>query len=177
MFGRELEDRWGSAKFLLYYFVSGVGAGLITALFSKYPVVGASGAIYGLLLAYGVLYPNRIILLMFIFPMKAKYAVILFAALEFFASMRGSADGISHVTHLGGMVFGGILLAIWHLGKAQRRPYKSSYFEDLYGGPSSPANVDRILDKVLKDGVESLTEDEREILIKAGKFYQQKNKS
>jgi len=172
MFGRELEGLWGTSRFLFYYFVSGIGAGLVTALLSRYPVVGASGAIYGLLLAYGVLFPNRTILLWFFIPMKAKYLVILFAVLEFFASMGGGGDGISHITHLGGMVFGGALLAIWHLGGTLKRKRRMSVIHDLTGGPASPANIDRILDKVLREGVESLTEDEKRILIRAGKFYQ-----
>jgi len=171
MFGRELETRWGTRKFLIYYFVSGVGAGIITALFSKYPVVGASGAIYGLLLAYGVLYPNRYILVWFILPVKAKYMVVFFALMEFFATLNTSGDGISHVSHLGGMVFGGMLLAIWHFGKKSGSRRQSAVLHDLTGGPMSPANVDRILDKVLKNGVESLTPDERTILTRAGKFY------
>ncbi len=174
MFGRELEARWGTGKFLLYYFVSGIGAGLITALFSHYPVVGASGAIYGLLLAYGVLFPNRYILIWFIIPMKAKYLVVLFAVMEFFATMSGGGDGISHISHLGGMVFGGILLAIWHLTKSTKKRSQSAYIHDLTGGPMSTANIDRILDKVLREGVESLTKDERRILVRAGKFYEKK---
>jgi len=175
MFGRELEDLWGGGRFLLYFFVSGIGAGLITALLSNYPVVGASGAIYGLLLAFGVLFPNRLILLWFVIPIKAKYLVIIFGALEFFASMRSGGDGISHITHLGGMIFGGILLAIWHLGKTHSKKRQSSYLDDLTGGSSSPGNVDRILDKVLREGPDSLSEDERNILKRAGRFYSSKN--
>jgi len=177
IFGRELEQRWGSGKFLTYYFVSGIGAGLITALFSNYPVVGASGAIYGLLLAYGVLFPNRMLLLWFIIPVKAKYAVVFFGLLEFFATMTSRGDGIAHITHLGGMVFGGALLALWHYSKGRKSKKKGVYLDDLSGGPYSPANVDRILDKVLREGVESLTDDERKILMRAGKFYEKKDKS
>lgn len=180
MFGRELEVLWGSSKFLFYYFFSGIGAGLITALFSNYPVVGASGAIYGLLLAFGVIFPNRILLLGFLIPVKAKYAVIIFGAIEFFTTMGGTGDGIAHITHLGGMIFGGLLLAIWHFKKSKpkKRRVKGQVIDmaDLHGGASSPANVDRILDKVLRQGVDSLTEDERDILIRAGKFYDQQGK-
>ncbi len=175
MFGRELEVRWGKGKFLFYYFFCGIGAGIITAIFSQYPVLGASGAVYGLLLAYGVLYPNRMILLWFVIPIKAKYLVVLFAIMEFIATMGNRGDGISHISHLGGMVFGGILLAIWHLGKTQHRRTQSTILSDLTGGPMSPANIDRILDKVMREGVESLTQDEREILIRAGKFYSSRN--
>ncbi len=175
MFGRELEIRWGTGRFLFYYFFCGIGAGVITAIFSNFPVVGASGAIYGLLLAYGVLFPNRYILIWFVLPIKAKYLVIIFAVMEFVATMGSRGDGISHISHLGGMVFGGILLAIWHFGKKTKRRKQSAVLHDLTGGPLSPANVDRILDKVMRKGVESLTEDEKDILTRAGKFYDKKN--
>ncbi|HHS49999.1 MAG TPA: rhomboid family intramembrane serine protease [candidate division Zixibacteria bacterium] len=176
MFGRELESIWGTGKFLAYYFFSGVGAGVITALMTDYPVVGASGAIYGLLLAYGLTFPNRRLLLWFIIPLKAKYAVILFGAIEFFLSMTGAQDGIAHLTHLGGMIFGGLLMAIWRMKGAQTQKRKDSYLDELGGGAISPGNVDRILDKVLREGPESLTDDERDILIRAGKFYRQKDR-
>ncbi len=171
LFGRELEEMWGSAKFLFYYFFSGIGAGAITALLSNYPVVGASGAIYGLLLAYGLTFPNRTLLLWFVIPLKAKYAVILFGLIEFFASMSTGGDGIAHLTHLGGMIFGGLLMAIWGLNRTQYKKRQSSILDELGGGAISPANIDRILDKVLREGPESLTDDERAILIRAGKFY------
>ena len=175
IFGSELERLWGQGKFLFYFFFSGIGAGIITTLLSNYPVVGASGALYGVLLAYGLTYPDRRLLVMFLFPMKAKYAVILFGALEFFASLSGSQSGIAHITHLGGLVFGGLLLAIWRLWGGRKDKKKNIYFEHLYGGADSPANVDRILDKVLREGADSLTPDEKEILIRAGKFYDRKN--
>ncbi|MCK5833359.1 rhomboid family intramembrane serine protease [bacterium] len=174
LFGRELESIWGSTKFLIYYFFSGIGAGIITVMLSNYPVVGASGAIYGLLLAYGLSFPNRTLLLWFIIPLKAKYAVILFGAIEFFASMGGAGDGIAHLTHLGGMLFGGILLALWGLKTTRKVKKQTSFLDELGGGATSPGNVDRILDKVLREGPESLTQDEKDILIRAGKFYNQK---
>jgi membrane associated rhomboid family serine protease len=171
LFGRELEAIWGTKRFLTYYFVSGIGAGIITTLLSNNPVIGASGAIYGLLLAYGVLFPNRTLLLYFVIPIKAKYMVIIFGAIEFFASMSSGGDGIAHITHLGGMAFGGIMLALWKAGSASKQKKQSVYLDELGGGAFSPGNIDRILDKVLREGPESLTKDERETLIRAGKFY------
>ena len=111
------------------------------------------------------------ILVWFVLPVKAKYMVIIFALMEFFATLNTSGDGISHISHLGGMVFGGMLLAVWHFNKKSGARRQSAVLHDLTGGPMSPANVDRILDKVLKNGVESLTPDERAILTRAGKFY------
>ena len=110
MFGGELENFWGSRRFLFYFFFCGVGAGLCTVLVSPYqmiPVVGASGAIYGLLLAFGWLFPNRPIFIYFLFPIPAKYFVIIFGFLEFlYFSRGGTGGGISHITHLGGLLFG-----------------------------------------------------------------------
>ena len=115
MFGGDIEHQLGSKRFLVYYFICGVGAGLVTVMFSSssaIPVVGASGAIYGLLLAYGMLFPDRQVLFMFMFPIKVKYLVIIFAAVEFMSSMQVSPDGISHITHLGGIIFGFIYLTM-----------------------------------------------------------------
>ena len=109
MFGGELENYWGSPKFLRYFFFCGVGAGICTVVFSPdqfVPVIGASGAIYGLLLAYGWLFPNRPIYIYFLFPIPAKYFVILFGLIEFFSSLGGTGGGVAHLTHLGGLLFG-----------------------------------------------------------------------
>lgn len=113
MFGTELERTWGSREFVRFYFVCGIGAGLLTVLVSPgsgIPVVGASGAIYGLLLAYGLMFPTRIIYLYLLIPMQAKYFVLLIGAVTFYASLSGPGDGIAHMTHLGGMLFGYLYL-------------------------------------------------------------------
>ncbi len=110
MFGGELENYWGPKKFLFYFFFCGVGAAVCTVLFSPYqfiPVIGASGAIYGLLLAFGWLFPNRLIYIYVLFPIPAKYFVILYGFIEFiYASRGGTGGGIAHLTHLGGLLFG-----------------------------------------------------------------------
>ena len=140
IFGSVLEHVWGGRKFLLFYLVTGIGAALIhsgvmyieatslehsintgnmmaqinlTRLFST-PTVGASGAIYGLLLAYGMLFPNNIMQL--IFPpvaLKAKYFVLIFGALELLLGMTNSGGNVAHFAHLGGMIFGYILISYW----------------------------------------------------------------
>ena len=115
MFGGELESYWGSGKFLRYFFFCGIGAGICTVVFSPYqviPVVGASGAIYGILLAFGWLFPNRLIYVYFLFPIPAKYFVIIFGLIELYASMQGTGGGIAHLTHLGGLIFGILYMAI-----------------------------------------------------------------
>ena len=140
IFGTVLERVWGSQKFLFYYFVTGIGAALmhlgvmwlqlqgyisdlqagdmfakahIQALLTT-PTVGASGAIYGLLLAYGMLFPNNIMQL--IFPpvaLKAKWFVLIFGALELLLGLSGRGGDIAHFAHLGGMVFGFFLILYW----------------------------------------------------------------
>ena len=142
MFGRTLEHVWGPKRFLTYYFVCGLGAGLvqegvqyvqyITQLSSYESVnlggmivsmneylnlmttVGASGAVYGILLAFGMLFPNSEMFVIPIpFPIKAKYFVIGYFVLELFLGLGGPADGIAHFAHLGGMVFGLFLILYW----------------------------------------------------------------
>ena len=140
IFGSVLERVWGSQKFLLYYFVTGIGAALlhlgvmylqlqgylaaantgdfyatnqIQSLLCT-PTVGASGAIYGLLLAYGMLFPNNVMQL--IFPpvaLKAKWFVLIFGALELLLGLSGKGGNVAHFAHLGGMIFGFFLILYW----------------------------------------------------------------
>jgi len=113
MFGLELEHLWGSKKFLTYYTLCGIGAGaahmILNPLLGGDPsigLVGASGAIFGLLIAFGLLFPDRPIYLYFFIPLRAKYFVALYMAIEFLMLSSGSGDGISHLAHLGGAVVG-----------------------------------------------------------------------
>ena len=126
MFGGELESYWGSGKFLRYFFFCGIGAGLCTVVFSPYqfiPVVGASGAIYGILLAFGWLFPNRLIYVYFLVPIPAKYFVIIFGLIELYASMQGTGGGVAHLTHLGGLIFGILYMAYPTIRQKVRREY------------------------------------------------------
>ena len=128
MFGGELENYWGSKKFLFYFFFCGIGAGICTVLFTpdiyqRIPVIGASGAIYGILLAFGWLFPNRPILIYFLLPIPAKYFVIIFGLIEFFSSVGGSGGGVAHLTHLGGLVFGLFYMAYPVIRQKIRREY------------------------------------------------------
>ncbi len=116
MFGADLENTWGTRRFLNYYFLCGIGAGICDVIVSSLAgvmgtsTIGASGAIYGLLLAYGVLYPDRTVLFSFLFPIKAKYFVMIIGAIAFLSSLGSMGSGVSHVAHLGGMLFGYIYL-------------------------------------------------------------------
>jgi len=127
MFGGELENYWGSRKFLFYFFFCGIGAGICTVLLTPYqfiPVIGASGAIYGILLAFGWFFPNRLIYIYFLFPIPAKYFVILYGFIEFiYASRGGTGGGIAHLTHLGGLLFGLIYMAYPVIRQKIRREY------------------------------------------------------
>jgi membrane associated rhomboid family serine protease len=111
MFGKDLEHAWGTRRFLKFYFVCGVGAGVCVVaanyLFGNpyTRTIGASGAIYGLLMAFGMMYPNTTVLFSFLFPIKAKYFVMIIGAMAFLSSL-GANNGVSNVAHLGGMLFG-----------------------------------------------------------------------
>lgn len=143
MFGCVMENTWGPKKFLFYYIVCGVGAGLMqeTVQFVQYAMeglsayqqvrtadaimpmgqflnswttVGASGAIYGILLGFGMLYPEeRIFIIPIPFPIKAKWFVLFYVAVELFSAMSTSNDGVAHFAHLGGMLFGYLLIRYW----------------------------------------------------------------
>jgi membrane associated rhomboid family serine protease len=115
MFGVELERTWGSRFFTKFYFVSGVGAAITTLVLSFTPfafadqlyyslTIGASGAVYGILLAYALYFPNRPIYLWMIFPIPARYFVMIIGAISLLSSMGGSGGGVAHTTHLGGLI-------------------------------------------------------------------------
>jgi membrane associated rhomboid family serine protease len=121
MFGVELERMWGTAFFTRYYLICGMGAAATTLFLSFLPgafgaslyvslTVGASGAIFGILMAYAVYYPNREILMYFLFPVPVKYFVIIIGAISLLSAMGGPGDGIAHATHLGGLVVGYLYL-------------------------------------------------------------------
>lgn len=109
MFGPEVERVLGRRGFVSYYFFTGIGAGLCSYAihpWSEIPVVGASGAMYGLLLAFGLFFPDRELLLFFVLPIKAKYLIVIAVVAELVFSVSGAQDGIAHVAHLGGLAFG-----------------------------------------------------------------------
>lgn len=216
MFGSQIESRWGRGPFLVYYLVCGLGGALTYGLFNLFgmesfvPMVGASGAIYGILLAYGMMFPESVILLAMIVPIKAKYAVILFGLIELLSTMSGSGGGVAHLAHLGGMASGFLFLRLtipslrtglrlrapWGRAGGRRRPKVVRPDAGVWtGGPSRPAGdqprggaggpggprpadespaadkaeVDAVLDKISREGLQSLTAREQEILRRAGR--------
>jgi membrane associated rhomboid family serine protease len=121
MFGVELERMWGSRFFTKFYFVCGIGAAAVQTLVSFLPIeslqqvyyaqtIGASGAIYGVLLAYAMYFPNRPIYMYFFFPVPAKYFVMIMGGVSLLSSLQGTGGGIAHTTHLGGLLAGYLYL-------------------------------------------------------------------
>lgn len=129
MFGSPLEYTWGNRRFLTYYMVCVLGAGLCQLLVASwmsgqglsYPTIGASGGVFGLLLAYGMLFPNqRVMLLIPPIPMKASTLVIVYGAIELLLGASGLQPGVAHFAHLGGMAAGYALLVHWRRGRPVR---------------------------------------------------------
>ncbi|MFC1562780.1 rhomboid family intramembrane serine protease [candidate division KSB1 bacterium] len=182
MFGCELERYFGSKEFLFYYFATGVGAGIFSIIFdynSIIPIIGASGAIYGILTAFGMIFPNRLIYLYFFIPIRAKYFVIIFGIITLLSAISASHTGIAHLAHLGGMIIGFIyikknfrfeqLFEAWRhykfnlrLKNIRKRQKKVRNFKE---------RINIILDKINEVGYENLTEEEKEILQKASNFF------
>lgn len=131
MFGVQLENTWGSRRFLIYYFACVIGAGLIQLMVTwgtPVPTVGASGGVFGILLAFGMMFPNQIIMLIFPpIPIKAKWLVIGYGAFTLFAGVTGTQAGVAHFAHLGGMLFGFLLIMYWR-GKLPVQPRHRIYW-------------------------------------------------
>ena len=201
MFGMEIENLWGSKKFLYYYLLAGVGAGLCHLFVSPLLgggnafTIGASGAIFGVMIAFAMLFPNRYIFLYFFIPIKAKYLITILVVMEFML-VDSAGSNIAHLAHLGGALTGFIFLM---LDKNTHIAFKdifkkSSYrttkpFNNPFGGISdkfkkkeenvqdakfyevenkevSQEDIDRILDKISQSGYQNLTAKEKEILLK-----------
>lgn len=217
MFGRIMEQTFGARRYLIYYFICGIGAGFLQEIvqyvsyvsqglddytqislagitmemgdyLNRWTTVGASGAVYGILLSFGMTYPDE---RMFIFPLpvpiKAKYFVIGYAVIELLSALGRSDDGVAHFAHLGGMLFGLLLILYWRNGG--RMPF-GGWWNSLrqkrgprmnirMGGKHADemnynrtekersAEIDRILEKVKKHGYGSLTEEEKRKLFDA----------
>jgi membrane associated rhomboid family serine protease len=163
MFGAELERVWGTRNFIKFYFVTGIGAGILTVLVSLLrfapvaqlyasDIIGASGAVYGLLLAYALYFPNRPIYMYFVFPIPAKLFVIIMGGLAFYSSMSEGGGGVANATHLGGLLIALVYLkgvrprlspwaevkyryVKWKIGRARKK-------FDVYSGGRSDGRGD-----------------------------------
>lgn len=207
MFGNAIENAWGPKRFLFFYMVCGIGAGLTQELVQyiqlndivqnyeyvrlnnrSIPVdeylnmlttVGASGAVYGILLAFGMMWPNSRIYLYFLIPIKTKWFVLIYGLLELFSGFS-SIDNVAHFAHVGGMVFGLLLILYWKNGGSAGLKMR---FTKKNSGDSRPKSdwdynkerhdedrrTDEILDKISKGGYDSLTKEEKEFLFKQSK--------
>ena len=118
MFGLTLEQTWGTRRFLKYYFLCGIGAGICDVAVNELlghhntATLGASGGIYGLLMAFGVLFPDSTVLMSFLFPIKAKYMVMIVGAVTLYSALSSGNSGVSNIAHLGGMLFGLLYLKV-----------------------------------------------------------------
>ncbi len=123
LFGAVLEKSWGPKKFLIFYFVCGLAAGLAQALLvSGGPAIGASGAVMGLLAAFAYTYPNvEFFILPIPFPIKAKYLAMVYAAIDIFGGFSGGGDNVAHFAHLGGLAMGLVLAIIWNKNSRRMR--------------------------------------------------------
>ena len=215
MFGLEIANIWGTKRFLVFYILSGLGASFLhTAIGAMQgnlaPAVGASGAIAGVVIAFAVMFPNRLILLFFFFPMKAKWAAVLYVVYELYQGVSYPNDGIAHFAHLGGVVMGLLLLKTGLLTTITNKlPGQKSQGSFSYTPPPKPTTVSRadqrqsaqiidarfrdipaptprhqpismdfgenqeridgILDKISQHGYQSLTDEERALLMEASK--------
>ncbi len=139
MFGCVIERAWGPKKFLIYYLVCGIGAGLcqevVQFLMGSYSLtIGASGSIYAILLAFGMTFPEeRIFIFPLPIPIKAKWFVAIYAAIELYSAMSASSDGVAHMAHLGGMLFGFLLIRYWqkHPGRDFDLGSGRQFFQDM----------------------------------------------
>ena len=176
MFGSELERLWGKNHFLKFYFITGVGSGLVTMLVnvqSITPVVGASGAVYGVLLAYGLTYPNRTVYLYGIIPIKSLWFVLGIGFIAFMSSFDNMSQ-VSHVTHLSGMLIGYFMLkkpiklkGLWFQLRKKTLEYQIQREErELSKNFIVEQDINQILDKINQEGFDSLTDEEQDRLYK-----------
>jgi membrane associated rhomboid family serine protease len=175
MFGTAIENAWGSRPFLRYYLVCGVGGGLTQALVSwgsLTPIVGASAAVMGLLLAYAIMYPNQRVYLYGIIGIRMKYMVAGLVLLDLVQGVGRTDSAVAHFAHLGGMIFGFIYLKFdpqtnamarrWRATRAHWRMDQNA--RQMQNQAAQTRTVDEILEKIQDHGIDSLTDKEKEIL-------------
>ena len=204
MFGIEIENIWGSKKFIIFYLMCGVAAGIAQLIFPPLfneqlaPTIGASGAIFGVLIAFGMMFPDRYIYIYFLLPVKAKYLIIGYVLLELYSIPQGG--NVAHLAHLGGALAGFIYLMYERknnrlFGSYFKRspkitinnPFKGSsnlfkkkeqkiqdakFYEvndDINEEKVTQEQIDKILDKIGESGYQNLTEKEKKILFEASK--------
>ncbi len=210
MFGNSIENAWGPKRFLIFYMVCGIGAGLtqelvqyiqlrdlvenyqyvklngqsipVDAYLNMLTTVGASGAVYGILLAFGMMWPDSRIYIYFAIPIKAKWFVIIYGLLELFSGFS-SVDNVAHFAHVGGMLWGFLLILYWRhkdngwtpkfkINRNRNNSYNDrpkSDWDYNKDRADDERRTNQILEKISKGGYGSLTEEEKEFLFKQSK--------
>jgi membrane associated rhomboid family serine protease len=186
MFGAELERAWGSKDFLKFYFITGIGSGVFVTLFSSYPTIGASGAVFGIMVAFAMRFPDA--MMIFPFPMKVKYYVMGLAALEFISTINNAQSAISHIAHLGGAVIAYVYLRYWNqfdyiktdiqnfFRKTKNKTGKMRYNKG--GGDKTEYYrkiVDELLDKINRVGYLNLTDAEKKDLEEGSRYLREQD--
>ncbi|HEX7091011.1 MAG TPA: rhomboid family intramembrane serine protease [Longimicrobiales bacterium] len=195
-FGPPLEERWGSREFLKYYLICGLGGAALSFLFAWHSsIVGASAAVYGVMLAFAMNWPDAPIYIWGIFPIKAKWLVAIFVGLSLMSAVSGARDGVAHFAHLGGFAAGFLYLKLdWRLSHRfarwkkmlNRQRHRLTVIPGDRGKPRPTDTrarrreeerlldeVDRVLDKISKAGLASLTAEERRLLDEVSRRYRQ----
>lgn len=182
IFGRELEIVIGRTKFLTFYFASGIYAGLCYCVYqyfagaTAFPCIGASGAIFGIMALYALMWPDRIILFFFIIPMKVWHAMLIFIVIDLFYMLSRLDTGVANAAHIGGA------LAAFLMVKGE--PFLDNYLDRRasHGARKrfmrefeTRKRVDEILDKINREGKENLTREEHNFLMKASKNFRRTN--
>ncbi|MDQ3606864.1 MAG: rhomboid family intramembrane serine protease [Gemmatimonadota bacterium] len=195
-FGPPLEERWGSTEFLKFYLVCGVGGAILSLLMPQYPIIGASAAVYGVMLAYAMYWPDNPIYIWGIIPVKAKWLVTFFIGMSLFYALTGGAPGIAHLAHLGGCAAAFLYLkSNWgptpygpRVPQLRKRSTANVVSTEKRPAASAPGrrrrtsrppsgeeelldDIDRILDKISAHGLTSLTDEERRRLDEASRKY------
>jgi membrane associated rhomboid family serine protease len=192
-FGPPLEGMWGGREFLKFYVVAGLGGAVLSLIFApRWPIIGASGAIYGVMLAFAMNWPNMSIYIWGILPVKAKWLVAFLTAASILPLIGGAQDGIAHWAHLGGFAAGFLYLKLndqltsrvdrlrnfVSRRKLQVESDRAARAEQAKRRPARDEDrvldeVDRVLDKISTSGLQSLSEDEVKLLDEVSKRYRQ----
>ena len=204
MFGIEIEHLWGSKKFLYFYLICGIVAGICHLFISPLlgvpsaPTLGASGAIYGVMIAFAMIFPNRYIFLYFFIPIKAKYLITFLVAMEFML-VDSASSGIAHLAHLGGALAGFVFILLdkqthvvfkdifnrssyrttkpfnplggftERFKKKEKDIQEAKFYDINEDNEISQEEIDKILDKISQSGYQNLTEREKKVLFEASK--------
>jgi membrane associated rhomboid family serine protease len=191
MFGTELEYGWGTREFLKYYFLTGIGGGIFSIVLSGAPTVGASAAVYGIMIAYAISFPDRLIYIYFLFPVKVKYLMGFLTLVSFFSTIGPSTDNVAHAAHLGGIVIGFVYLKFWFLYYKVRKLFNTTISSGS-GGDSGMSyqkggaeknkveyyrkQIDELLDKINRVGYLNLSDEEKKMLDEGSRYLREHEK-